>query len=55
MLIDPVKLQVEVFTLADAGAWLLTDQTTAAELTLASIDCRLPMERVFKGAAIASN
>ena len=55
MLIDPVKRQVEVLTLADAGAWLLTDQTTTAELTLASIDCRLPMERVFKGVAIASN
>lgn len=55
VLIDPVKRQVEVFTLADAGAWLLTDQTTAVELTLASIDCKLPMERVFKGVAVASN
>jgi Uma2 family endonuclease len=55
VLIDPVNRQVEVFTLADAGAWLLTDQTTAVELTLASIDCKLPMELVFKGVAVASN
>ncbi len=48
-LIDPVKRQVEVFTIADAGAWLLTDQTTAVELILTSIDCKLPMELVFKG------
>lgn len=54
VLIDPVKRQVEVFTLADAGAWLLTDQTTAVELTLASIDCKLPLELVFKGVAGAS-
>jgi hypothetical protein len=28
---------------------LLTDQTKADALSLASIDCRLPMELVFKG------
>ena len=51
-LIDPVKRQVEVFTLGDGGdAWTLTDQTAADVLTLASIDCRLPMELVFKGVA----
>lgn len=49
VLIDPAKRQVEVFTLADAGAWLLTDQTNAGELTLSSIDCKLPLELVFKG------
>jgi Uma2 family endonuclease len=49
VLIDPAKRQVEVFTLADAGAWLLTDQTRADELTLASIDCKLPMALIFKG------
>ena len=49
VLIDPSKRQVEVFTLADAGAWLLTDQTNAGELTLSSIDCKLPLELVFKG------
>jgi Uma2 family endonuclease len=49
VLIDPAKRQVEVFTLAQAGAWLLTDQTQADELTLASIDCKLPMAVVFKG------
>jgi Uma2 family endonuclease len=49
VLIDPAKRQIEVFTLADAGAWLLTDQTKADALRLASIDCRLPMELVFKG------
>ncbi len=54
VLIDPVKRQVDVFTLADAGAWLLTDQTTAALFTLASIDFKMPMELVFKGVAGAS-
>ena len=49
VLIDPVKRQIEVFTLAEAGAWLLTDQTKADALSLASIDCRLPTELVFKG------
>lgn len=50
-LIDPAKRQVEVFTLAEGGAWMLTDQTTADVLTLASIDCKLPMALVFKGVA----
>ena len=49
VLIDPSKRQVEVFTLTDAGACLLTDQTLANELTLASIDCKLPLSLVFKG------
>lgn len=49
VLIDPAKRQVEVFTPVGAGAWLLTDQTRADALSLASIDCRLPMELVFKG------
>lgn len=48
-LIDPAKREVEVFTLADGGAWTLTDQTAAQFLTLASIDCKLAMEWVFKG------
>ena len=52
VLIDPTKRQVEVFTLADGGAWLLTDQTTAGVLSLASIDCKLSMELVFKGVEI---
>ena len=51
VLIDPAKRQVEVFTLADAGAWLLTDQTNANSLTLKSIDCQLLMAVVFKGVA----
>lgn len=49
VLIDPVKRHVEVFTLADAGAWLLTDQTKDSVLSLASIDCKLPMDVVFRG------
>lgn len=49
VLIDPAKRHVEVFTLTQAGAWLLTDQTQAGELTLSSIDCKLPLELVFKG------
>ncbi len=50
-LIDPAKRQVEVFTLAEAGTWSLTDQTAADTLTLTSIDCTLPMDLVFKGVA----
>jgi Uma2 family endonuclease len=50
VVIDPAERHVEVFTLGDGGgAWTLTDQTAADVLTLASIDCRLPMELVFKG------
>ena len=48
-LIDPDTRTVEVFTLTDSGAWLLTDQTNLGTLTLASIDCKLPLEWVFKG------
>jgi Uma2 family endonuclease len=53
-LIDPVKRQVEVFTCAEGGTWTLTNQTAADALTLASIDCTLAMELVFKGVAIGS-
>jgi Uma2 family endonuclease len=49
VLIDPTKRQVEVFTLAEAGAWLLTDQTQANDLTLTSIACKLSLALVFKG------
>lgn len=49
VLIDPAKRQVEVFTRTDAGAWLLTDQTSADVLTLVSIDMKLSMAAVFKG------
>jgi Uma2 family endonuclease len=52
-LIDPAKRQVEVFTLAKGGAWSLTDQTAADMLTLASIDCTLSMELLFKGVSRA--
>jgi Uma2 family endonuclease len=48
-LIDPAKRQVEVFTLAEGGAWTFTDQTAADTLTLASIDCKLSTDLVFKG------
>ena len=54
VLIDPARRQVEVFTLADAGAWLLTDQTNAGELTLSSIDFKLPLKLVFKGVESAA-
>lgn len=49
MLIDPARRQVEVFSLVEGGAWLLTDRTTGGVLSLASIDCKLSMELVFKG------
>ena len=50
-LIEPAKRQVEVFTWTEGGTWTLTDQTAADVLTLASIDCKLAMELVFKGLA----
>lgn len=49
VLIDPAQRQVEVFTLADAGAWLLTDQTNAGSLSLSSVDLAIPLDAVFKG------
>lgn len=54
VVIDPTKRQVEVFSWVNEGAWLLTDQirsdqTIAGVLSLASIDCKLAMEVVFKG------
>lgn len=48
-LIDPATRQIEVFTLTDTGAWLFTDQTRSAALTLSSIGLTLPVERVFRG------
>jgi hypothetical protein len=48
VLIDPSTREVEVFVLTPDG-WLLSDQTHAPELMLASIDYHLPMEAVFKG------
>jgi Uma2 family endonuclease len=48
-LIDPVKREVEVFTLGDDGTWRLTDQTASAALSLSSIECKIAMELVFKG------
>lgn len=48
-LINSSKREVEVFTLENDGAWALTDQTMANLLTLASIDCKLPMRSVFRG------
>ena len=49
VLIDPSKQEVEVFTLAKEGAWVLTDQTAAEVFNLPSIECKIPMELVFKG------
>ncbi len=49
VLVDPARRQAEVFTLAQAGAWLPADQTQAGALWLSSIDCKLPMASVFKG------
>lgn len=49
VLIDPQTRRVEAFTLADAGTWLLTDQTNAGVLTLQTVDLALPFEQVFKG------
>lgn len=49
VLIEPAKREVEVFTLGDAGTWMLRDQTGADALRLGSIDCLLPMAEVFEG------
>ena len=49
VLIDPARRQIEVFTVTDAGSWLLTDQTRSDSLSLTSIDCVLPLNLVFKG------
>jgi Uma2 family endonuclease len=49
VLIDPAKRLLEVFTLTPGGAWLLTDQTGAEDLTWVSIDCKVSMALVFKG------
>jgi Uma2 family endonuclease len=49
VLIDPIKREIELFSLTDKGAWLLTDQTHMTELWLPSIDCKLSMHLVFKG------
>jgi Uma2 family endonuclease len=49
VLIDSMKRQVEVFTLAGGGSWVSTEQTGSVDLSLTSIDCKLPMELVFKG------
>ena len=49
VLIDPALRQVEVFTLASAGAWMFTDQTREDTLSLESIDFKLPMAMVFRG------
>ena len=50
-LIDPSDQRVEVFSRVEGGAWLFVDQTGAADLSLSSIDLKLPMEAVFKGVA----
>jgi Uma2 family endonuclease len=55
VLIDPDKRQVEVFTLAEGGAWLLTDQTNTGALRLQAIDLVMPFEQVFKGLAGVAN
>ena len=49
VLVNLAKRQVEVFTLAPDDAWLTADQSRAGVLTLSSIDCKLPMDSVFKG------
>jgi Uma2 family endonuclease len=51
VLIDPSRRQVEVFTLVDHGAWMLTDQTKAGELSLTTIDLVISFEQLFKGVA----
>ena len=54
VLIDSLRRQVEVFTLAEGASWVLTDQTGCVDLSLSSIDCKLPMVFVFKGVESAA-
>lgn len=49
VLVDAAARQVEVFTRAEEGVWQFMDQSGAAELSLCSIGCRLPLELIFKG------
>jgi Uma2 family endonuclease len=49
VLIDPATRQIEVYTFAENGVWMLKEQTNAEVLTLTSIDFKLPMGLVFKG------
>jgi Uma2 family endonuclease len=49
VLIDPATRQVEVFTKAQAGAWLFTDQSRAEAVALSSIGIELSMAIIFKG------
>lgn len=49
VLVDPSEFTVEVFTLAEAGAWTFVDQSSFGTLTLQTIDLALPLESVFKG------
>lgn len=51
VLIDPLTRQVEVFTLVQAGSWLLTDQSKAGALRLQSLDLAMPFAHLFKGIA----
>lgn len=47
-LIDPASREVEVFTLT-ADGWLLSDQSAAQSLTLASLGLTMPMADLFRG------
>jgi len=49
VLIDPTKRRVEALTLNGSGTWLTTDQTELSELSMISIDCRVPMRSIFRG------
>jgi len=47
-LVEPSTREVEVFRLTPDG-WLLSDQSSADVISLASIACKLPKTAVFKG------
>lgn len=55
VLIDPEKQEVEVFALAPRGEWVVTNQTGADMITLASIDCPISMHMAFKGVTNAQH
>lgn len=48
-LIDPDTRRVEVFRPGDDGLWNLLDMSEGPALELASVDCRIAVDELFKG------
>lgn len=48
-LIDPETRRVEIFRPGDDGLWNLLDMSDEAAIELASVDCRIALDDLFKG------